>query len=335
MEYKILVLTDHTGHSTENSLYPLMRSMYQHPRCAQLDIATRADPLNDSFFNKHEGDTLFVNAVDESFAYHSDGKAFKKEVREEKAKYYDVIWLRMPPPLSSGFLNFLIQEFSGQFIINSPKGILETGSKSFLLNFPDLCPPMKICRSVDDILEFRSRFPIVLKPFREYGGKGIVKIEDDQVWEGAERSSLDSFITKIINTEIEYLGVKFLKNVTQGDKRIVVVNGRVMGASLRLPASDSWLCNVAMGGTSTQTKVDEAELKIVEKVNALLAGQGVVMYGIDTLQGDEGERVLSEINTTSIGGLPQIAKFEGKPLVEEAIELIFDYIIKRRPHELK
>jgi len=305
--------------------------MCQHPRCAQLDIATRANQSNDSFFNKRQGDVLFVSQVDKNFAYHPEGKAFEKAVREGKVGDYDVIWLRMPPPLSSDFLNFLTQQFPDQFIINSPKGILETGSKSFLLNFPDLCPPMKICRSVDDILEFKSRFPIVLKPFREYGGKGIVKIKNDQVWEGMEELSLDSFIAKIKDTEIEYLGVKFLKNVSEGDKRIVVVNGQVMGASLRLPASDSWLCNVAMGGTSTQTIVDESEREMVEQVNALLTEKGVVMYGIDTLQGDDGKRVLSEINTTSIGGLPQIAKFDGKPLVDEAIELIFDYIIKRRP----
>ena len=329
MKYKILVLTDHIRHSAENSLYPLLRSMCQHPYCVQLDVGTRANQLNDSFFKQHQERALFVNRVDENFAYHPEGKAFEKGIRKEKVESYDVIWLRMPPPLSSGFLNFLAGEFPRQFIINSPKGILETGSKSFLLNFPKLCPPMKICRTIDDILEFKSRFPIVLKPFREYGGKGIVKIKDDQVWEGVERSSLDSFINKIKDTEIEYLGVKYLEKVYQGDKRIVVVNGKIIGASLRLPPSRSWLCNVAMGGTSTQTEVDEAERKMVDQVNTLLAERGVIIYGLDTLQGDDGVRVLSEINTTSIGGLPQIAKFDGRPVVEEAIELVFDYIIKK------
>jgi len=178
-----------------------------------------------------------------------------------------------------------------------------------------------------------NEFPIVLKPFREYGGNGIVRIDGDKVMEGSQETILEDFLIKYRKNPIPYLGVKFLKNVSKGDKRIVVVDGQIMGASLRLPAKDSWICNVAMGGSSNHTEVDEAEIQIVKRLHPTLSRLGVVMYGVDTLMGDNGKRVLSEINTTSIGGLPQIAKLRGEPLVEKAAGLIWNYIVtKKKKH---
>ncbi len=187
---------------------------------------------------------------------------------------------------------------------------------------------MRICTSLENITAFKEQFPIVLKPFREYGGKGIVRIDGNKVWDGKTQLTFEDFKSKLESQPIEYLAVKFLKNVTKGDKRIVAVNGKIMGASLRLPPENSWLCNVAMGGSSNLTEVDDDEIEIIKTLNPVLSKMGIVMYGVDTLVGDHGKRVLSEINTTSIGGLPQIAKLTGKPLVKEATDLIWNYVAK-------
>lgn len=325
-EYKMLVLTDHSGHSKENSLYQLVNILREHPQCLHVDVASRATPLNDLFFKEHVTSDLFVKKADENFRFQEDGAFFKEGLKKVSLSEYDVIWLRLPPPLSEAFLGFLIQEFPTQLLINDPSGIYETGSKAFLLNFPELCPPMKLCRSVQDVKAFKANFPIVLKPLRDYGGRGIIKIDGEKIWEGKKEFTFEAFTERMQNRNMEYLGVQYLKNVTQGDKRVVVVHGRIMGASLRLPAKDSWLCNVAMGGTSNYTEVDEDEIKIVERINPTLSKMGIVMYGVDTLVNDEGKRVLSEINTTSIGGLPQIAALSGKPLLKEASDLIWQYI---------
>ncbi len=329
-QFKVLVLTDHSNHKAGNSLYPLARIMCQHPNCAQLDVATRGNNLNDRFFKDFVAKEMLVSRVDEHFTFSKDGEAFLRNRSKELLAQYDVIWLRLPPPLSPEFLAFLTKELSDKLIINAPEGIFQTGSKAFLMNFPDICPPMKICRSVADIKAFKNQFPIVLKPFREYGGRGIVKIDGDRVQEGKQEMTFDAFVAKIKSSDIEYLGVKFLKNVSQGDKRIVVVNGKIMEASLRLPPKDSWICNVAMGGSFHSAHVDEEEAQIIERINPTLSEMGIVMYGIDTLVDDDGKRILSEINATSIGGLPQAAKLTGKPLVEEAIDLIWNYITEKK-----
>lgn len=329
-KYKVLVLTDHTNHSSENSLYPLVSSMRLHPNTLQIDVASRGIKENDVFFQSLQSEHIWVTTAKADFAFSTDGVFLKRDLHQTKLKSYDLIWLRMPPPLSEVFLGFLINEFPKQFIINHPSGIYETGSKAFLTNFKDVCPPLKICKSIQDIIDFKHQFPIVLKPFREYGGKGIVRIDRDKVWEGKNEISFSTFVSQLKNQKIEYLGVQFLKNVKLGDKRIVVVNGKVMGASLRLPAENSWLCNVAMGGTSNLSEVDEDELQIVNRVNPILSKMGIVMYGLDTLVDDNGKRILSEINTTSIGGLPQIARMTKQPLVEEAVDLIWQYFLTNK-----
>lgn len=329
-KYKLLVLTDHTNHSAENSLYPLVRTMRAHPLCKQVDVASRGNEENKYFFQKTITSQIWTTTVDESFEFSVEGTAFRNGLREKSVSEYDFVWLRMPPPLDKHFLRFLNKAFPSQVIINNPDSIYLTGSKEFLINFPQICPPMKICRTIEDIIDFKNQFPIVLKPFREYGGKGIVRIDGDRVWEGKTEMSFDDFKKQIQNKKLDYLGVKFLKNVSKGDKRIIVVNGKIMGASLRLPAKDSWLCNVAMGGSSNYAEVDEDEVQIVETISPILSKMGIVMYGVDTLVGDDGRRILSEINTTSIGGLPQIAKMMNKPLLQEAADLMWNYLIQRR-----
>lgn len=328
-QFKMLVLTDHSGHSMENALYDFAKEMTQHPYCAKMDVATRGNPQNDSFFKDFSTDKLIVRPVNRGFKFKEDGQTFEQNKKKASVKNYDVVWLRMPPPLPKDFLKFLSDTFPDQLFINNPYGIWETGSKQFLLSFPDLCPPMKICASIDDILSFKQQFPIVLKPLREYGGKGIAKIDGKRAWLGKEEMPLEQFIKQIEGNNIEYLAVKYLKNVSKGDKRLVVIDGKIMGASLRLPPEDSWICNVAMGGSSNFADADTDEERMVKRLHPALAERGILMYGIDTLVNDEGQRVLSEINTTSIGGLPQIARQTGKPLLEEASQLIWNYIAKK------
>ena len=122
-----------------------------------------------------------------------------------------------------------------------------------------------------------------------------------------------------------YLAMKFLKNVSQGDKRILVVGDEVLAASLRIPAEDSWLCNVAQGGTSVAAEVSEEEYEIVRGISKKLNAEGILIYGVDTLVNDDGLRTLSEINTLSIGGFPQAEQQTGKPIIKRMIEKIFDY----------
>jgi glutathione synthase len=308
--------------------------MHRHPRCAQVDVATRAHPGNADFFAGRSTDRLWAAPVGADFAFYPNGRDLLAQLRPVAPQDYALIWLRLPPPLSPELLTHLETTFAGRTVINNPAGIRIAGSKDFLVRFADLCPPLRICRSVADIEAFKARFPIVLKPFRDYGGRGVVRIEGDTVWRGDQQLAFAEFVAGLPAGELDYLAVKFLKNVDQGDKRIIVVNGEIMGASLRLPPPDSWLCNVAMGGTSRPATPDADEREIVRRIQPELNRLGIVMYGIDTLVNDDGRRVLSEINTTSIGGLAQSAGPDRERVVARAIELIWAYFLRKNssPH---
>ena len=326
----MLILTDHRKHSKENSLYTLAKNMRLHPQCGVLDVATRGEIENVPFFEDHNLQELVVCRIDKNFIYTPDGSGFQNNLKREQLEFYDVIWLRLPPPLSLEFLQFLATLKEERLIINDPLGIHQIGSKAFLLNFPKLCPPMQLCNSAEQIRSFKALFPIILKPLQDYGGKGLVRIDGDIVWKDGERLSFEQFMEQWEAQPVDYLGVRFLKNVNQGDKRIVVAKGEVLGALLRMPAEDSWLCNVAMGGYAVPGIIDEYERHIVETIDPILQKMGIIFYGIDTLVDDDGKRVLSEINATSIGGLPQIAIFQKAPLVERAVDLIWQYILKKK-----
>ncbi len=329
-KFKVLILTDHSKHSNENSLYSFATTMLRHPLTCVLDVSSRGHSENKAFFNAEQEAELWASPVNEDFKFTPEGSYLKKELKKTDPSSYDLIWLRMPPPLSQKFLAFIQNKFEHQVVINHPKSIHETGSKEFLIQFPELCPPLKICSSIEDIISFKTKFPIVLKPFREYGGKGIIKINGAEVWSGNTKMSFEDFILEYKKNPIKYLAVKFLKNVSEGDKRIIVVNGKIMGASLRMPPKDSWICNVSMGGKSVISEVDKNEKNIISTINPILSKMGIVMYGVDTLVDDDGKRILSEINTTSIGGLPQIGNFKKLPLVEEAVDLIWEYFLKHK-----
>ena len=117
-----------------------------------------------------------------------------------------------------------------------------------------------------------------------------------------------------------------MKNVGQGDKRIVVINGEIVGSALRLPPKGGWICNSSQGGNAHYAKADEREQWIVEQLNQALLPRGIAMYGVDTLVDDDGQRILSEVNTLSIGGVKQMAALSGKPLVKKSADLLVEYI---------
>lgn len=323
---KTLILTDHRGHSDQNSLYALARTLAAHPDAELVHVASRGDARNDAFFTGAGTQVQGLVEVRSDFSFVADGKPFLDSDLEGTPAEYDLLWLRLPPPADLRFFAYL-ESLSGPVIVNRPSGILETGSKEFLLHFPELTAPSRLITGEENLRAFADRFPLVLKPLRDYGGRGLVRIKNGMALEGNNECSLDAFIDDNLDriNEGHYLGMKFLKNVSQGDKRILVAGDCILGASLRLPAPGQWLCNVSMGGTSVAGQVTQREREIVAAVAPALYRRGVLFFGVDTLVDDDGQRVLSELNTNSIGGFPQAEAQSGNPVVRWAVEELVRY----------
>lgn len=322
----MLVITDHSKHTADNSLYPLCRALRTHPRCAYIDVASRTLEENQFFFKQRIVNKLVVSRIHEGFTFSDDGKSFKQHQRRVSLREYDAILLRLPPPADLPLLGFLTQQYPDRQIINRPSGLLRAGNKAFLLEVADLCPPMKLCHTLDDIQQFAQQFPIVLKPLDNYGGKGIMRLDGEQLWMGDQPKKMTDLAQLLESDPQPYLAMKFLPSVHLGDKRIVVVNREIMGAALRFPGHNSWLCNVAQGGRAELSEADPQELIIANTLSEVLMPLGVVIFGFDTLVNDDGVRVLSEINALSTGGLTKIAEYRGHNTIRRSAELIWDYV---------
>lgn len=327
-KYNFLVLTDHSEHSQANSIYVLLAKLAQQPECGKLSVASRGNHANDDFFQNCQATTLFAMDADSDFCFDASGKQFFEDAALVNLADYEVIIMRLPRPISNEFFNFLAEIGRDKVIINHPKGIQSTSTKAFLLNFPEVCPSIRLCHSIEEIMAFAQQFPIVLKPLKEYGGKGILKIKGDILNDGNNDFDTITYLQNL-KTYIEtegFLAMEFLKNVSQGDKRILVVNGQILASSLRLPAENSWLCNIAQGGRSVPTEVTPEEIKIIETISPTLLEAGILIFGADTLVANDGKRILSEVNTLSIGGFLQAEKQTGRPILQQAINGIIQHV---------
>ncbi len=327
-KYKFLCLTDHQSHSAENSIYSLLSELYQHPKCASVYVASRSVERNREWFTDPSRGELYGTALRGEWKYASDGYNYTSHLTSVDPAEVDVLWLRLPHPVSETFLTSLPHIFTRAVIINRPSGILRTSSKAYLLQYPQLCPPMAICHTTVEISDMAAKHPIVLKPLRGYGGHGIVKIDGEWVTDGEHTRSLAEFFKekKDYIADHGFLAMKYLHRVSEGDKRLLYVDGTLLAGILRLPAQGQWLCNVAQGGRSAHTTVTPDEQHIIAELTPDLRAQGIVIAGIDTLVDDDGRRILSEINTLSIGGFPQAQAQTGIPIVSITIQKIIDYV---------
>ncbi len=302
-KYRVIALTDHSRHTDENSIYAILSKMHLHERIERIDVVSRGVRANQKFFGGDINVSVYASRIQGEFKFKENPDDFISEelVRIEE---YDIILMRLPRPVSDGFLMSLDKFSHDKLIINKPKGIIESSNKKFLLNFQALCPPIKLCYSIEEIMTFSEKYDLVLKPLKEYGGKGILRLKSGVINDGLQNYDAGAYLfekTQFIQEE-GYLAMKYLTNVDKGDKRLLVVNGVILASSLRMPAKESWICNVAQGGFAVSSEPDPEELEIVDKINPSLQALGILIYGVDTLMGDNNKRVLSEINTLSIGG---------------------------------
>lgn len=327
MSLSILCITDHIAHNETNSFYRLISGLVRDHRIREVWVATRGSLNNQRFF---ECSTTMVNALKAGpeLAYTETHEFWKGTSIQRDIRDFDGIFLRLPRPVSDDFFLFLERSFpKPEMIINRPSGIVKVSSKEYLLEVASICPPIALVDKLSEIKEMQKEYgELVLKPLREYGGKGIVRIKDDLVTDGGPWEDFTGwYIKKQDKGEFPMLSMKFLPRVTEGDKRIIVVNRQIIGASVRMPSPGSWLCNVAQGGRAELAVPAPEEVKMANTLSSMLMDLGVILFGFDTLVNDNGNRVLSEINALSPGGIWPAELQSGRPLTWQTATALVDY----------
>ncbi len=322
---KILIITDHRAHTESNSLYPLAKALMADSRCEKVWVISKGMAENDGFFLGDHTPGMEVSEVQEDFQFSPDGSSFLNHRLIIDVNQADVILFRLPQPLDRKLLDHAQSMFRGKCVINSPSGMLETGSKAFLLQLHQLCPTAEWCYSYEEALQRSLKEEIVLKPLYAYGGRGIWRISSTHLWRENELFPLHQAKELLPDSLFPMISMKFFNRVTEGDKRTLVVNKKILGSAIRFPAPGHWVCNVAQGGRAVISAPDEDELAIEAVLTPLLFEKGIILYGFDTLVDDNGKRVLSEINTASIGGIGPMEELSQTPVVSYAAEGILDY----------
>jgi glutathione synthase len=307
-------------------LYELALALHHVNQDINVWVCSRGLPDNYSFFEGKAVDHVYARPVEGSFSFHADGSYMQETAIPYNLKMADAVLVRLPQPLNPAFLLSLYNIVPRDKIINDPRGTIETSSKEFLLNVAHLCPSPEMCYSVEDAIELSHRYEIVLKPLYSYAGRGILRLSTRYFWEGDMRYEANKIYELLPHIHFPMLAMRYLPNVSFGDKRTIVVNRQILGSALRMPPPDSWICNVAHGGHAVMATIDEAETVIEKELTPLLYDKGVIMYGFDTLLDDNGLRVLSEINTLSIGGLGPMEQMSGEPVLNKAALLLLEYL---------
>ena len=177
--FSILVLTDYSAHTDQNSMYALTSEMATHPACKVLHVASRNHPANEHFFNACSSTKVMAHSIDGQFNF-TNAEKYRQQLKEQDATTYDVILLRIPRPVADEFFLFLENTCRNAIFINRPSGILKTSNKGYLMTFSKLCAPMQLCHTIEDVEDFARHQDIVLKPLEEPAKVRLAKPSFDQ-----------------------------------------------------------------------------------------------------------------------------------------------------------
>ncbi|MCL6728493.1 glutathione synthase [Sphingomonas hankyongi] len=220
-------------------------------------------------------------------------------------KDVDVVLMRQDPPFDLGYITatHLLERIQREtLVVNDPAGVRDAPEKVWVLDFAKFMPPTMVTRSLGAARHFLAeQGEIVVKPLHGNAGKAVFKVGRD----GTNLSAL----MELFNASYREPHVlqTFLPEVTEGDKRIVLVDGEFTGAINRRPAAGDIRSNLAAGGTAEASDLTDREREICAELGPELKRRGLLFVGIDVIGG----RWLTEINVTSPTGIVAIDKFNG------------------------
>ncbi|HEY5080958.1 MAG TPA: glutathione synthase [Bauldia sp.] len=231
---------------------------------------------------------------------------------------FAVVHLRQDPPFDLGYITstHLLERLQPKtLVVNDPASVRNAPEKLFVTEFPALAPPTLITRDRAAILAFRQEHgDIIIKPLYGNGGAGVFRIAGGD-------ENLAALVELFEQTFREpFVVQRYLPEVRQGDKRIILVEGEAVGAINRVPALGEARSNMHVGGRADATTITARDREICDAIGPTLKRRGLLFVGIDVIGNN-----LTEINVTSPTGIREVKRFGGADIAA----LIWDAIEKR------
>lgn len=234
----------------------------------------------------------------------------------------DVAFQRVDPPVDSAYITAtqLLELCKRTLILNEPRSILAFNEKIWTIRYAELMPETIITRHAADLREFQAKMGgrIIVKPLDGKGGEGIFQLLDGDPNIGSILEQATAFDSKWA------MGQQFVPEVSEGDKRILLLEGEVLGAVLRVPPAGNVRANLHVGGKAVRTAISEADQRIVARVGPDLRDAGLFLVGIDVIGGK-----LTEINVTSPTGMQEIDRLDDAKLETTVLERLEEKLRER------
>lgn len=228
----------------------------------------------------------------------------------------DVVLMRQDPPFDLAYITatHLLERIAGQtLVVNDPASVRNAPEKLFVLDYAEYMPPTLITRRLDEARAFHAQHgEVVIKPLYGNAGSAVFHVGRND----ANLAALTELFGEVWREP--FMVQAFIPDVSKGDKRIVLVDGKPTGAINRLPRTGEIRSNLAAGGRAEATTLTPREQEICNKLGPELAKRGLIFVGIDVIAG-----YLTEINVTSPTGIMAIDAFNGTDtpaLIWDAIE---------------
>jgi glutathione synthase len=260
-----------------------------------------------------EGDRVFAAArpirVSDTSPHFEVGAAQRVELTE-----LDAVLVRKDPPFDANYLHLTHQldlVSDRTLVVNDPRALRDANEKLFALRFAEFMPTTLVSANTDEILEFVRRVggKAVVKPLDGAGGSGVMGINS------AERTSRG--IVDYISGEGRRLVMaqEFCPEVTAGDKRVLLLDGQLLGAIRRVPRADDIRANIHVGGRVEATSLTAKESELVATMGPRLSELGLWFVGLDLIA----ERLI-EVNVTSPTGIQELGRLSGRSPELDVIE---------------
>ncbi len=227
---------------------------------------------------------------------------------------FDVVWMRKDPPFDMAYIfaTYLLEMVPPTtLVLNRPSSIRSFNEKIFAQHFHELGPETILTRDAERIVAFVEAQPgrAVIKTWDGNGGRGVV------VTQKGDRNlrSLIELLTQ--EGKIAILAQAYVPGIVDGDKRVILVDGEVAGAILRVPGAKDHRGNMHAGATVQKCGLTDEDRRITDILGPRLRDEGLVFVGIDIIGGK-----LTEINVTSPTGIQEIDRLEGVALEAQVID---------------